>query len=496
MTGRPAVKRDRTAIVRYSLSRPLRFAMEAGLVGPDREVFDYGCGRGSDLKHLARLGIRAAGWDPVHRPEEAQRAADVVNLGYVLNVIENPAERADALRRAWELARRVLVVAARLSIDAPEDSGTPFEDGCLTSRQTFQKFFGQTELRECIDDALGVSSIAAAPGVFFVFRDEALRQGYFASRYLRPRAAPKPRKSDLLFEQHKALLEPLIAFVSRRGRLPDDVELPEAPAIVATLGSTRQAFAVVRRVTGSEQWERIRDERHQELLIHLALSRFGGRPRFSELPLDLRLDIRDFFSTYKSACESADRLLFSSGDMGGIDAAVRSSAVGKLTGNALYVHVDALHLLSPVLRVYEGCARNYVGVVERANLIKLHRDEPRISYLYYPGFDRHPHPALHGSFVVGLQTLDAKYRDYSQSENPPILHRKEEFLGPDDPRRQRFAHLTAQEERRGLLADASAIGFRSGWDQVLAARGVRLRGHRLVRSDPSGTAAEPGAIGS
>jgi len=47
--------------------------------------------------------------------------------------------------------------------------------------------------------------------------------------------------------------------------------------------------------------------------------------------------------------------------------------------------------------------------------------------------------------------------------NPPILHRKETFLPPDDPRRERFARLTRQEEKYGLYAETSTIGTREGW---------------------------------
>jgi hypothetical protein len=41
------------------------------------------------------MGIRSGGWDPVHRPEPPVEPAPVVNLGYVVNVIENPQERLD-----------------------------------------------------------------------------------------------------------------------------------------------------------------------------------------------------------------------------------------------------------------------------------------------------------------------------------------------------------------------------------------------------------------
>ncbi len=60
-----------------------------------------------------------------------------------------------------------------------------------------------------------------------------------------------------------------------------------------------------------------------------------------------------------------------------------SSTIGKLLPNALYVHREALDSLEPLLRVYEGCARAYLGEVERANLIKLHRHSGKVSYLVY-----------------------------------------------------------------------------------------------------------------
>ena len=76
-------------------------------------------------------------------------------------------------------------------------------------------------------------------------------------------------------------------------------------------------------------------------------------------------------------------------------------------------------MLPPLLRVYEGCARGYIGVVEGANVVKLHRRVPQISYLAYPHFDHDPHPALMGSLVVHLQTLQVRYMDYRTTDSPP-----------------------------------------------------------------------------
>ena len=60
--------------------------------------FDYGCGRGEDIELLAAEGVTCGGWDPAYRPEAPRQEADVVNLGYVINVIEDPEERAATLR--------------------------------------------------------------------------------------------------------------------------------------------------------------------------------------------------------------------------------------------------------------------------------------------------------------------------------------------------------------------------------------------------------------
>ena len=485
MSRTTRIRRSRTAIGRGGLSRPIRLALESNIIGPDRSLFDYGCGRGDDLRLLGSLGIRCDGWDPAHRPATPKQRSDIVSLGYVVNVIENPVERVRVLEDAWRLTEQALIVAARLKMDA---SGRidPYGDGYVTVRNTFQKYYTQVELREWIEQTLGVAPVAVGPGVFLVFRDSELQQIFLDTRYRRHRAAPTVRKSDVLFEQHRDLLEPLISFVTNAGRIPTARELPEAQRIVEVFGSIRRAFSVVRRVTGTEQWDRIRVERHHELLCHLALEKFRGRPRFSALPPNLQLDVREFFSSYKGACEQADRLLFSAGNQKLVDRATRQSEVGKLTPTALYVHADALYRLPQLLRVYEGCARAFIGLVEDANIIKLYRDRPAVSYLVYPDFDKDPHPMLSGSTHIDLSTPRSHYRGYESADNPPILHRKEAFVSEDHPHCAKFARLTRQEERWGLFEDVNRIGTRAAWNELLARKGVALRGHRLVRTNRRG----------
>src|SRR5438128_752924 len=118
-------------------------------------------------------------------------------------------------------------------------------------------------------------------------------------------------------------------------------------------------------------------------------------------------------------------------------------------------------------------------------IVKLNRREAKISYLAYPCFDADPHPALQNSVLADLAQLRVRFHDFSNSGNPPILHRKETFVPEDYPGRPKFARLTAQEERRGLLADASGIGTREAWNRLMTTHGLCCRGHNLVRGNAS-----------
>ncbi len=168
-THTTTIPRHRTAIRRGDLSRPMKCALQDGLIGPAVSLFDYGCGHGQDIELLASQGIACDGWDPAFQPTSPKHPADVVNLGFVLNVIEDVGERASALRQAWELARGLLIVAAQV-----KEAGRgqlPFGDGVLTGRGTFQKFFGQGELKAFLEAELQAEAIPASLGIFYVFKD-------------------------------------------------------------------------------------------------------------------------------------------------------------------------------------------------------------------------------------------------------------------------------------------------------------------------------------
>lgn len=478
------------AIKRPEMSRPVRVAFETRVIGKTDTVLDYGCGHGEDLRALDDNGVEATGWDPVHMPDGELRQADVVNLGYVVNVIESPDERQEVLRTAWAYARKALVVAVRTSSEVRTlSAATPRGDGWITSKGTFQRFYGQAEARDWLDETLNVKTIPLSVGVFVAFRDEAAAQAWLDVRQrerrqalrLRRETGPRETKRDRDYAEHAELLAPLETFLADRGRLPEVDEDSWTQPVVEVFGSLPRAFQVVRHVASEPFWEAGAAARGDELRVRFALARIRKRPKFSELPRGVQRDVKALFGSYKQACEQADALLFSAGDLAAVTAAAKEAPVGKLTPEALYLHTDFRDTLPILLQVYLGCAETLVGNVFDANMIKLHLDKHRVSFLVYPDFDRDPHPALAESWVVDLRGLDVAPRDYRDRDNPPVLHRKELFVGDDYPQAGKFARLTAQEDRHRLLDEPQRIGTRQGWEARLAETGWKLHGHRLVR---------------
>ncbi|MBP3955368.1 DNA phosphorothioation-associated putative methyltransferase [Gemmata sp. G18] len=487
------IQRHKTAIRRGDFSRPVKCLLRDGLVAAGVTFFDYGCGRGEDLELLAGDGVPCSGWDPAHRPDGARAEADVVNLGYVLNVIEDTRERAETLRAAWGLCRKVLAVSAQVLVAGRGKNPVEFGDGVLTSRNTFQKFFEQSELKAYLEAELGTEAIPAGIGTFYLFRDEERRQAFLANRYRRREIVPRRRIAELRTEEIRQALEPFMEVIAGLGRVPDTDEFPGAAALVERFGSLKRAFAAVQRLTGTEAWDDIARRRREDILVYLALSRFRKRPAISLLPLTLQRDMKAFFGAYTKACAEADALLFKAGDAAAIDEACKRATVGKLLPDDLYVHQSAIDSLEPLLRIYEGCGRAYLGEVEGANLIKIHRRTGKLSYLIYPEFESDPHPALLRCVKLNLRTRQIECYDYAESSNPPVLHRKETFLHPDHKLRAKFAKLTEQEEKQGLLEDASGIGTRDGWARRLTEKGFALKGHKLVKSRPDATVGRPEA---
>jgi DNA phosphorothioation-associated putative methyltransferase len=473
------IERHKAAIKRLELSRPVRVAVEANLFKEGTTFFDYGCGHGEDVKRLEELGYASSGWDPYYRSNAELVTADIVNLGYIINVIEDIVERREALIKAWELTRKVLIVSAQVLVDDRRLGLVAYGDGIVTNRNTFQKYYEQEELKLYIEQVLGVEAIPAGLGIYVVFRQEAEAEAFRASRLYSRLSTPRIQTQVRNFADYRELLTPLMDFYTQRGRLPVKGELKTENAIKAEFRSYQRAFKLILQATDRDEWEAIAEKRRQDLLVYLALGKFSGRPTVRKLAPEIKADVKDLFGNYKQACTIADLLLINVGDMEKIAHLCKTSKIGKQLNNAIAVHISALEKLPPLLRLYEGCASRNFYRLENANIIKLYYNKPKITYLVYPEFDTQAHPALKATLEVDLHNLSVTYHDISDETNPLILHQKDALVAPDYPSYEKFVRLTKTEQKSGLLQNQEAIRRLHGWLRCLREHEIKIEGHQL-----------------
>ncbi len=443
-------------------------------------VFDYGCGRGDDIRYLREHEVAASGWDPHYRPQDPVEAADVVNLGYVLNVIENPAERADVLRKALALARRVLVAAVR--VDRGPLSGEVFEDGLVTARGGFQKVYTQAEFRAYVESVCGCKPAMAGLGVAYVFKDPVLEREYLARAAL-GRPAFGRRFTIAEFESSELGAE-YLSLARKLARLPRPSEFPRFAALGEQFGSPQRIRKLASAVLDPAEIESLRRQKREDFLVYYGALRLQGlrAPRAALLPAATQADIRSLWPSYSAARAEGEQFLFSLGDPRKTAAAAQAAPAGKLVAGSLYAHRSAEEQLPALNRLQLFAARQIVGDVE-CDVLKLSADGKKVSFLRYPGFDKDAHPCLQSSLAVYLPRADYAFRDFSHSENPPILHRKDALVDETYPLHQKFASLTRQEEKRALLSRPD-IGRKNDWERVLRQAGLEVRGHRLFRRKP------------
>ena len=166
LTKEVEIERHKTAIDRNQLSQPMQILARHNYFNGDYSVLDYGCGKGDDMRELEAHGIDISGWDPVHCPDGDLVNSDIVNLGFVLNVIEDRDERNETLKRAWEYADKILIVSVMIAGESFLQQFTPYKDGIITSRNTFQRYYTQYEIRSYVETTLDENAIAVGQGIF------------------------------------------------------------------------------------------------------------------------------------------------------------------------------------------------------------------------------------------------------------------------------------------------------------------------------------------
>ncbi|MDB4789155.1 DNA phosphorothioation-associated putative methyltransferase, partial [Akkermansiaceae bacterium] len=443
------VDRHKTAMVRYDFSKPVKNLIQSGLLDDRTTILDYGCGHGADVTGLKKLGHDVAAWDPVHLPNGLLKKSKFVNIGYVINVIENPTERVETLLNAWDYTEKLLVVSAMVRGGDSYANAKAYGDGVITSSNTFQKYFEQSELQVYIETALQQDAIAAAPGIFFIFRHDADQQDYLASRSRRvidwgalsarlgfgspPTRGRTPRLST--YEKHKELLDDFWETFISLGRTPYRDEYKRSDEVRKACQSIARAVRLFEDKYGTQLLEERRARRTEDLKVYLANEEFKKRRTpISKLSPGLRRDIKAFFPSYSEACEEARGLLFAAGDTMEVEIAVENLDFGYYDddeGHFLF-HRSLLDELPAILRVYVGCGALLYGDLSDIDLFKIHITSGKLTLQSYKGFDRLNLPELQTRIKIDLRRLSIRVFEAEENKTQ-LLYFKERLLPKDSP---------------------------------------------------------------
>jgi DNA phosphorothioation-associated putative methyltransferase len=444
-------------MVRHDLSQPMALLVRHGLIKPSVKVFDYGCGQGDDLRILAAGGHEASGWDPHFRPDEPRTPAQIVNLGFVLNVIEDPAERREALTGAWVLTEQVLAVATMIAGQVPVGGLRPHGDGYLTSRGTFQKYFQHAELRTLIAQSLAANPVAVAPGIFFVFRTPEDEQEFLLNRrsgrrvstagYRIARDRTRPMRPPLT-ERIPLAVSELTAFLRKRGRVPLADEL--GPAAFAEL--TEQKVSLPRAVQAclettfsDEELSTAAAAQREDLLVHHALGLLNRSASANRPSAAMVRDIRAHFGSQKELSLQAMEYLHGLANESRVREVIQAAAqkgLGILDHRErLVVDGERAEDLPGLLRCYFGCATFLSGEPDGAFLLRI--DPVRRRVAMWPLVD--PKSTLPRADVS--VRVDLRRQDVNVRPDPRRLLRKGELLGPSVRSKQRRAETVYRVER-------------------------------------------------
>ena len=442
-TKHTPIKRHKTAISRSSLSRSFKSLLKHNFLTGKHSIFDYGCGKADDITMLKRQGIECWGWDPYHKKSGVKRHADVVNLGFVLNVIENISERIETLKEAYSYSNKLLVISVMLEAEANYVSGQPFGDGFKSSTGTFQKFYDNKEALEFIYSSLGRQAVPVGAGTYFIFRNDQDELAFLEQRSssrisiedITKWALPSD-KNQRIYERHKDLFRNFWTEALKKGRLPRKNETSIAEEITSTIGSIAKAYKIIADEKRTSNLEIAAQKRKKDLLLFLALGEFQKRKSFNSLGPSLKNDIKYFLGSYSSGRKIALNNLHSCGDA---DLLLNTSleaskdGLGYFDGKFSFTFErNRLQDLPLLLRIYVGCASQLYGDIDEADLIKIHIKTGKLTLQMLEDYSLKQIPLMRRRIKIDMVRGNISFFDYDNNPYPPHpLYLKSRYMNPN-----------------------------------------------------------------
>lgn len=491
----PGIDRYKTAIVRYELSGPMKTLAKQGYLDGRFSIFDYGCGRGDDLRELEANGLDALGWDPVFSPDNDKVKSDIVNLGFVLNVIEDQDERLEALLSAWDLADKILVVSVMIANEAYIEQFQPYKDGVITSRNTFQKYYAQSEFKEYLERSLQDDAIAVAPGIFYLFKDKLEEQRYLQSKYQRrynwqqltsPQPIESKDRAKLVITQNREIFDNFWNVCLDLGRIPANDEFKNSEEVRNLIGSHKKVFGLLQEMFGAHEFANAQKSHKEDLLVYFSMRLFEKRKPYTHQPENLKRDIKALFGDCRTANKLAKELLFAIADTHLIEeecikAHEQLPASILNNGHSLILHKDYIEALPLLLRVYVGAALQLYGELDdTVELVKIHINSGKLTLTRYDDFSKSV-PFLIERTKIKMVNQNIDFFDYlDESRRPPLLN-KHLLLSN---KHEQYEIQKNFDERLSKLLGTTATGEvilnRQIFEERLALTGKHVAGFRLI----------------
>ena len=368
---------------------------------------------------------------------------------------------------------------------------TQYKDGVITSRNTFQKYYFQSELQLFLEDTLEKIAISVGPGIFIIFKDELEEQNYLSSKLKRRRQwttlNKAPSKSDrtlLLLEQHYQLVESFWNTVLEYGRIPASDEFSNTDKVVEFFGSAKKLFNLLMTIERKNQFEKAKQARREDYLVYFALGLFSKRQVYKDMPDGKKRDIKALFTSTNSGREEARELLFKIADN-----KLLQQQIAKATqcipsihnvGHSLLIQSIYINELPLLLRVYVGAAAVMYGDWNEADVIKIHVTSGKVTFMVYDDFLNKPIPLLTERVKVKLAEQDIDYFDYiNEAKRPPLLN-KHEFMADDE---RKYAEQSRLDKKLISIGVVNSKGEQhmsiAEFERKLASQNKEIKGYRL-----------------
>lgn len=158
-----------TALKRKSISKPFKYIINNNLISNNHKILDYGCGYGYDVQELIQLNYNITGFDKYIEPFNDKNILnnskfDIIVSNYMFNVIPSLEERRATLKNMLTLLNengQIIITVRNIKEynKINKSNIKEFNDGIVTSKNTFQKYFSEEELTSFIHKTINPKEI-------------------------------------------------------------------------------------------------------------------------------------------------------------------------------------------------------------------------------------------------------------------------------------------------------------------------------------------------